>query len=91
MSKRYKHRVLSFKVLCLMEGQKVVVHDLAYDNYDQICEVTVQKELLPNPNSKSKKTYIEHLKGITLENDEYIFQYNELGQCQDGDFVVYAY
>ena len=47
-------RELSFSAVKLMDGQKVVVHDLAYDAPDQVCEVRVNKVINP----VNKKTII---------------------------------
>ena len=43
-------RELSFSAVKLMDGQKVVVHDLAYDAPDQVCEIKVNKVI--NPTNK---------------------------------------
>ena len=74
-------RYLSFKALLLMEGQKVIVHDLAIDCYDQICEVTILKK---NRNGK----FIIY--GLCLKNEEFIFKYDMKENCINGDFEVYA-
>lgn len=81
-------RELSLKAISLMDGQKVKVKDIANDVYDQICEVKVKKEPLRIvPNMKPK----EVVTGITLENEEFLFEYDLLtGKCINGEFKVYS-
>ena len=74
-------RKLSYKALTLMEGQKVKVHDLEYDIYDQICTVRHRKEW-----DGTKRI----LTGIHLDNEEYIFTYTQTGKPSNGDFEVYT-
>lgn len=74
-------RKLSYKALTLMEGQKVKVHDLKYDIYDQICTVRHRKEW-----DGTKRI----LTGIHLDNEEYIFTYTQTGKPSNGDFEVYT-
>ena len=74
-------RKLSYKALTLMEGQKVKVHDLKYDIYDQICTVRHRKEW-----DGTKRI----LTGIYLDNEEYIFTYTQTGKPSNGDFEVYT-
>ena len=74
-------RKLSYKALTLMEGQKVKVHDLKYDIYDQICTVRHRKEW-----DGTKRI----LTGVHLDNEEYIFTYTQTGKPSNGDFEVYT-
>lgn len=80
-------RKLSYKTLILMEGQKVVVHDLEYDAYDQLCEIKIIKERLLN---RITKKYQEYITKIVLFNEEFIFEYDAFGKCINGEFEVYA-
>lgn len=75
------NRKLNFNALLLMEGQKVIVHDLINDCYDQICEVVILKK---NGNGK----FIIY--GLSLKNEEFIFNYDSLGKCIKGDFEIYS-
>lgn len=74
-------RKLSYKALTVMEGQKVKVHDLKYDIYDQICTVRHRKAW-----DGTKQV----LTGIHLDNEEYIFTYTQTGKPSNGDFEVYT-
>ena len=80
-------RKIPYKTLLLMDGQKVIVHDLAYDAYDQICEITVIKQILYNKITKKSQTVIT---GMVLFNDEYKYEYDVCGKCVNGEFEVYA-
>lgn len=80
-------RKLSYKTLILMDGQKVIVHDLEYDAYDQLCEIKVIKERLLN---KITKKYQEYITKIVLFNEEFTFEYDALGNCINGEFEVYT-
>ena len=80
-------RKLPYKTLLLMDGQKVVVHDLAYDAYDQICEIKVIKQALYNKITKKFQTVINE---IILFNEEYKYEYDVCGKCVNGEFEVYA-
>ena len=53
-------RELSLKALMNMEGQKVLVKDLEYDTYDQICEVKVNKKLIENKLKKKEQIPISY-------------------------------
>lgn len=81
-------RKLSALALMNMEGQKVRVHDLAYDAYDQICEVRIEKTVVKNPNKKNL-SYKEVVTKLWLENEEYIFEFNGT-KCHNGEFEVYS-
>lgn len=78
-------RKLPYKTLILMDGQKVIVHDLAYDAYDQICEIKVVEQTLLN---KFTNKFQKIITGIILSNEEYIFEYDCYGKCINGDFDV---
>ena len=77
-------RELSFSAVKLMDGQKVVVHDLAYDAPDQVCEVRVNKVINP----MNKKSMI--ISNIEFFNDEFVYIY-ENNQCVNGAFEVLTY
>ena len=49
-------RKLNVFALMNMEGQKVRVHDLEYDAFDQICEVKMEKTIIKDL-SKRKNQY----------------------------------
>lgn len=76
-------RELSFSAVKLMDGQKVVVHDLAYDAPDQVCEIKVNKVINPT----NKKSMI--ISSIEFFNDEFLYVY-ENNQCVNGEFEVYS-
>lgn len=77
-------RELSFSAVKLMDGQKVVVHDLAYDAPDQVCEVRVNKVINP----VNKKNII--ISSIEFFNDEFVYIYKN-NQCINGEFEVFTY
>mgnify|MGYP003422195308 FL=1 len=77
-------RKLSFSAVKLMDGQKVVVHDLAYDAPDQVCEIKVNKVINP----MNKKSMI--ISSIEFFNDEFLYVY-ENNQCVNGEFEVLTY
>lgn len=79
-------RELSYKALLLMEGQRVIVHDLAYDCYDQVCKV----KLIHGRYLNKKLKPVEYISGIILENEEYKFEYDWNGECKNGGFKVYS-
>lgn len=78
-------RKLPYKTLILMDGQKVIVHDLAYDAYDQICKIKVVEQTLLN---KFTNKFQKIITGIILSNEEYTFEYDCYGKCVNGDFDV---
>ena len=78
-------RKLSYKTLILMDGQSVIVHDLEYDAYGQLCEIKVVKERLLN---KITKKYQEYITKVILFNDEFTFEYDAFGKCINGEFEV---
>ena len=77
-------RGLSFSAVKLMDGQKVVVHDLAYDAPDQVCEIKVNKVINPT----NKKSMV--ISSIEFFNDEFFYVY-ENNQCVNGEFEVLTY
>lgn len=77
-------RKLSFSAVKLMDGQKVIVHDLAYDAPDQVCEIKVNKVINP----MNKKSMI--ISSIEFFNDEFLYVY-ENNQCVNGEFEVLTY
>ena len=79
-------RELSYKALLLMEGQDVIVQDCTNDVYDQVCIVNLEHRYYFN----KKMRQVWFIAGIRLENEEYIFQYNDRGECVDGEFRVYS-
>ena len=81
-------RKLSVFALMNMEGQKVRVHDLEYDTFDQICEVKMKKTMVKNLNKKNA-TYKEVITKLWLENEEFIFEFNG-AKCHNGEFEVYS-
>ena len=81
-------RKLSVFALMNMEGQKVRVHDLEYDAFDQICEVKMEKTMVKNLNKKNA-TYKEVITKLWLENEEFIFEFNS-AKCHNGEFEVYS-
>lgn len=82
-------RKLTYPSLLLMDGEKVIVHDLAYDSYDQECEVKVgiKPEIIKTKRTTKVKVLASKIQFI---NEEYIFEYNEFGKCVNGDFEVYS-
>lgn len=83
-------RKLSFVALKCMDGQKVWVHDLVNDCYDQECLVKVNIVRAVNPFKGQKKKVIEFVESIQLVNDEFTFEYDHRGKCMNGDFEVYV-
>lgn len=83
-------RELSPQAIRCMEGQQVIVHDCIYDEYDQLCVVKLTKEYIYKPNRKRNQVE-ERITGITLENDEFVFQYVPpfFDKCLYGKFKVY--
>lgn len=81
-------RKLNVFALMNMEGQRVRVHDLEYDIYDQICEVKLEKTWVKDM-SKKNTDYKQVITKVWLENDEFIFEFNG-GKCHNGEFEVYS-
>ena len=77
-------RKLSFSAVKLMDGQKVVVHDLTYDAPDQVCEIKINKVINPT----NKKNML--ISSIEFFNDEFLYVYKN-NQCVNGEFEVYTY
>lgn len=77
-------RELSFSAVKLMDGQKVVVHDLAYDAPDQVCEIKINKVINPT----NKKSMI--ISSIEFFNEEFVYVYKN-NQCVNGEFEVLTY
>lgn len=67
-----------------MDGQKVVVHDLAYDAPNQVCEIKINKVINPT----NKKNML--ISSIEFFNDEFLYVY-ENNQCVNGEFEVLTY
>ena len=80
-------RKLSVFALMHMEGQNVVVHDLEYDAFDQVCEVKMQKTIIKDINKK--KGSKEVITKLWLENEEFVFEFNGT-KCHNGEFEVYS-
>lgn len=78
-------RKLPYKTLLLMDGQNVIVHDLTYDAYDQLCKIKVVEQNLLN---KFTNKFQKVITGIILSNEEYTFEYDCYGKCVNGDFEV---
>lgn len=76
-------RKLSFSAVKLMDGQKVVVHDLAYDAPDQICEIKINRDINPT----NKKLIV--ISSIEFFNEEFVYIY-ENNHCVNGEFEVYS-
>ena len=77
-------RKLSFSAVKLMDGQKAVVHDLAYDAPDQVCEIKINRDINPT----NKKSMV--ISSIECFNDEFLYVYKK-NQCVNGEFEVYSY
>lgn len=77
-------RKLSFSAVKLMDGQKVVVHDLAYDAPDQVCEIKINKVINPT----NKKNML--ISSIEFFNEEFVYVYKN-NQCVNGEFEVLTY
>lgn len=72
-----------------MDGQEVIVHDLEYDAYDQICLVKVKNR--PEITKSRKTTKVKVLASeIQLENEEYLYKYDLFGKCINGEFKVFS-
>lgn len=79
-------RELSVKALLYMDGQSVIVKDLEYDAYDQICTLNIEKVMLP-----VGKKYKEFPKTLNFSNDEFTFEYDLVtNQCVNGEFKVFS-
>lgn len=61
-----------------MEGQKVIIHDLAYDAYDQECIINFKKN-----------SYGKVIK-IFFVNEEYVYKMDFLGRKENGDFQIFT-
>ena len=61
-----------------MEDQKVIIHDLAYDAYDQECIINFKK------NSYGKVVK------IFFVNEEYVYKMDFLGRKENGDFQIFT-
>ena len=71
-------RELSLKAVLCMEGQKVIIHDLAYDIYDQECVINF-----------TRNSYGEVVK-IFFINEEYVYKMDFLGRKENGDFQIFT-
>ena len=78
---------LKYKALLGMEGFKVLVHDLEYDAYDQVCKVYFERQTTIDKKTYKYKTRI---KKIYLANEEFRFDFNWRGEPANGDFEVYS-
>ena len=71
-------RELKLSAILLMEGQKVIIHDLAYDAYDQECIINFKKN-----------SYGKVIK-IFFVNEEYVYKMDFLGRKENGDFQIFT-
>lgn len=78
-----KGKIINYQNLFLLEGEKVIVSDLEYDEYDQICTVKIQEF------ANIIKNKIFYYKTIKLVNEEYLFEFDKFGKCKNGKFLVY--
>lgn len=83
-------RKLSYKSLLLMNHERVLVHDLQYDCYNQVCEVRTFSEPKLEKSRKNIRVIIGASK-IQLFNEEYLFEFDNLGNCINGEFEVFSY
>lgn len=96
-------RKLTFNAIKGMEGMPVLVHDIEYEAYDQLCYVmfdyipTTNKTMgiteIPRAKVKGKKAPKKEpiaIRNIILKNDEFEFVYDFLGKCINGEFECYA-
>lgn len=83
-------RKLKYLALTKMNGQKVIVHDLVYDCYDQICEVKVKEIWKAFYNSKKQQKENYKILKVILFNEEFFFEYDYYGNCINGNFEVYS-
>ena len=81
-------RQLSFQALRFMDGAEVIVHDLEYDAYDQTCIVCVDKVIVKKRYRSKKIDAV--VNGISLKNEEFLYQYDWEGNCVNGNFIVYG-
>lgn len=72
-----------------MDGQHILVKDIENDVFDQICEVKIIKNYVTT-GSKKKLKMEEYVNGIQLINEEYLFEYNWKGECENGEFRCYS-
>ena len=61
-----------------MEGQNVIIRDLAYDIYDQECVINFTR----NSHGKVVK--------IFFINEEYVYKMDFLGRKENGDFQIFT-
>lgn len=80
---------LSFSQLYLMDGEKVLVKDLEYDICDKICQIRVNYKWQRIIKSWKFAKVISSI-DLVSEDEEYIFTYDHLGTCQNGNFIVYS-
>ena len=71
-------RELKLSAILLMEDQKVIIRDLAYDIYDQECIIKFER----NSNGKLFK--------IFFVNEEYVYKMDFLGRKENGDFQIFT-
>lgn len=88
--KEIEMRELSYKALMKMEeDSKVIVYDITNDTYHQECTLHFLRRFVTT-GRRGKNIIEEVISGIKLENEEYIFKYDWLGRCEDGEFKVYS-
>lgn len=83
-------RKLSYQALKGMENTEVLVHDLEFDAYDQICVVHLVYAPGFRAYGRGSKSQMPAISEIYLENDEYLFIYSAGGNCKNGEFECYS-
>ena len=78
-------RELTYKALINMINQEVWVQDLEYDEYLQKCVVRENSVLILLKNGK-----IMNIKKLYLENEEFIFEFDQQGRCLNGEFKIFS-
>lgn len=78
-------RELTYKALINMINQEVWVQDLEYDEYIQKCVVKQSNTLALLKNGK-----IINIKKLYLENEEFVFEFDQQGRCLNGEFKVFS-
>lgn len=86
-------RKINFNALKLMNGQKVIVHDLTGEVYDRECVLRVhfignEINKIVKPTKKNPHPYL--VAGIDAINEEFLFSYDATGHCMNGDFECYS-
>lgn len=83
-------RKLTYEAVKYMEDMPVLMHDLEYDIYDQLCYVNFIRKPWFKINTKGKSSYGESITEIHLVNEEFTYIFNIGGLCKNGDFECYA-